>query len=226
MDTLAEASINWALDHIRAFGDTDLFPPPFEFEAIQGQWQVVLEHLRLVDLHEYEVRPALRMAVPKNPIGFRPSAQLDPLDSLVYAATRNHDWHWSSPTVLVHTWERERLYWVQEWLVLDTRNTGRPGGDLAHTVARSYLLYGYLVRGRGQVQNSHDEYWILVYEGEYPEWEAMHESFRVMGFQVIGHLDPPEEQLPRDLVGLQSSTPPQPVCPKNPPRRRVPIPSP
>ncbi|MCM3342009.1 hypothetical protein M3650_26135 [Paenibacillus sp. MER TA 81-3] len=35
---LKERSYSWALKHIEKYGDTDIFPLPFEFEAIRTYW--------------------------------------------------------------------------------------------------------------------------------------------------------------------------------------------
>ncbi len=36
---LKEASFDWALAHVQKYGDTDLFPVPFEYDAIKGLWR-------------------------------------------------------------------------------------------------------------------------------------------------------------------------------------------
>ena len=49
-DHLKEESLNWALAHVRRFGDTDLFPVPFEFQALAKAWSKVLPDLLAIDL--------------------------------------------------------------------------------------------------------------------------------------------------------------------------------
>jgi hypothetical protein len=83
-DHLRPESLDWALTHIKRFGDTDIFPPVFEFTAIQNYWEPVKEYLLSIDLATYEGRPHRRYLVPKATGGFRVAVQLDPLDSLVY----------------------------------------------------------------------------------------------------------------------------------------------
>lgn len=39
--TLSERSLDWALEHILNYGDTDIFPEAFEFDAIKHDWQEV-----------------------------------------------------------------------------------------------------------------------------------------------------------------------------------------
>ncbi|MDQ0081777.1 hypothetical protein J2W35_002116 [Variovorax boronicumulans] len=85
-DTLDVASIDWALTHILRHGDTDLFPVPFEYEAITNSWANLKKRIAAIDLTTYEVRPATRMLLPKQTFGFRVALQLDPIDTIVYTA--------------------------------------------------------------------------------------------------------------------------------------------
>ncbi len=86
MDQLNPDSINWALTHILRFGDTDLFPIPFEYSAIAHARDEVSDELKKIDLTEYEGRPLRRFLVPKPQGGYRVAIQLDPLDTLIYTA--------------------------------------------------------------------------------------------------------------------------------------------
>ena len=45
-DPIADASLEWSLQHVRRFGDTDLLPVPFEFDAIAKDWRNVLDWLK------------------------------------------------------------------------------------------------------------------------------------------------------------------------------------
>lgn len=85
-DHLHIDSLNWANTHIERFGDTDICPVPFEYIAIRHSWPVVRDELLKIDLSTYECRPHRRFLVPKPSGGFRVTAQLDPLDALIYAA--------------------------------------------------------------------------------------------------------------------------------------------
>ncbi len=38
MDQLQPESLDWAFTHTQRFGDTDIFPVPFEYEAIKHSW--------------------------------------------------------------------------------------------------------------------------------------------------------------------------------------------
>jgi hypothetical protein len=83
---LTEQALDWALEHILNYGDTDIFPEAFEFEAIKHSWQDVKASIASVDILKWNIRPYRRCLAPKNRFGFRISTQLDPLDILVYTA--------------------------------------------------------------------------------------------------------------------------------------------
>jgi len=85
-DYLSPTSLDWALAHIRKFGDTDIFPVPFEIKPIADRWQEIRKHLEQIDLSAYSVQAAQRVLMPKSRVGFRVATQLDPIDSIVYAA--------------------------------------------------------------------------------------------------------------------------------------------
>ncbi len=86
MDQLNPASLDWALTHILRYGDTDIFPVPFEFEAIAHSWLSIRPALEQIDLSQYVPGGGRRVLVPKPGAGFRVTVQLDPLDSILYAA--------------------------------------------------------------------------------------------------------------------------------------------
>jgi retron-type reverse transcriptase len=93
---LRTESLEWALKHIESYGDTDIFPVPFEYEAIRYLWDTstrelpngttLKEYLRNQDMLQWKVRDFRRSLTPKHKYGFRLSTQLDPLDTLVYLA--------------------------------------------------------------------------------------------------------------------------------------------
>ncbi|MBX3450122.1 MAG: RNA-directed DNA polymerase [Planctomycetaceae bacterium] len=83
------AALDWALEHIIRHGDTDIFPRLFEFDAIKGHWKGgggVREWMLSQDPLKWQSRPLRRCLAPKHRFGFRISTQLDPLDSIAYAA--------------------------------------------------------------------------------------------------------------------------------------------
>jgi hypothetical protein len=82
-----ESSLDFALAHMRSLGDADMFPVPFEYEAIASDWQRVLAALRSEDVRAWTTRPHRTLLAPKARHGFRVATQLDPLDALLYVAT-------------------------------------------------------------------------------------------------------------------------------------------
>lgn len=79
---LDESSIDWAIEHLNKFGDTDLFPKPFEFDIIKNNKSTTLTKLKDIDLGNYQYGHARRFVVPKDDISHRTATQLDPLDSI------------------------------------------------------------------------------------------------------------------------------------------------
>lgn len=84
---LQETTLDWALTHIEKCGDTDIFPVPFEFEAIRFDWDSTIKPwLKNVDILQWQFRPHRRCLSPKHRFGFRMSTQPDPIDSIIYTA--------------------------------------------------------------------------------------------------------------------------------------------
>ncbi len=83
---LQTASLDWALAHVRRFGDTDVFPVPFEYEALSHDWQNVGPNLAGADVLQWTTRPLRILLAPKGRYGFRVVTQLDPLDFVLFAA--------------------------------------------------------------------------------------------------------------------------------------------
>lgn len=84
---LGKPSLKWALAHIERFGDTDIFPTPFEYAAIRSSWGALLPDLLELDVERHPARELRRTLTPKSRYGFRLATQLDPIDSLVFTAT-------------------------------------------------------------------------------------------------------------------------------------------
>lgn len=84
---ISEASIEWTLKHIEKYGDTDIFPMPFEFKVIRHQWENGLKKYLLdQDILKWTVRPYRRLLTPKHKYGFRIATQLDPLDCIIFTS--------------------------------------------------------------------------------------------------------------------------------------------
>ena len=83
---LSTASLDWALEHALSKGDTDIFPPAFEFRAIKYNWDETQKYLSDQDVLQWVSRPLRRCLSPKRRHGFRIATQLDPLDFLILSA--------------------------------------------------------------------------------------------------------------------------------------------
>jgi hypothetical protein len=79
-------SLRWALDQALNYGDTDVFPLPFEFRAIDHGWRTIGPWLASRDVTNWECRPHRIMLSPKGRFAFRNVTQLDPLDFLIFTA--------------------------------------------------------------------------------------------------------------------------------------------
>jgi hypothetical protein len=86
MDQIKPESLDWSLTHISRFGDTDIFPVPFEYDAIRHCWTGIKNWIAKVDLESYECRSLRRFLIPKPQGGYRVAIQLDPIDTLIYTA--------------------------------------------------------------------------------------------------------------------------------------------
>lgn len=86
MLSLQEKSLDWALDHALIMGDTDVFPIPFEYQAIKHDWDNLRLFLSQQNVLNWQTRPHRILIAPKGKYGFRVITQLDPLDFLIFAA--------------------------------------------------------------------------------------------------------------------------------------------
>lgn len=83
---LHNESYEWAITHLLKKKDTDLFPQPFEFEAIASFPDDAKKLLQTTDIGSYSWYGGRSAIVPKNVLSFRPATQLDPWDSLILTA--------------------------------------------------------------------------------------------------------------------------------------------
>jgi hypothetical protein len=58
---VSDSPLNWALEHICRFGDTDVLQIGFEYRAYKSVWTGLLDALRKVDLARRELGPAIRI---------------------------------------------------------------------------------------------------------------------------------------------------------------------
>ena len=80
-----EESLDWSLQHCKKYS-FNFFPIPFEYEAIENNWDDIKRFILSQNLSKWKVRPSRRFIVPKQEFGFRAVTELDPLDHLVYSA--------------------------------------------------------------------------------------------------------------------------------------------
>lgn len=81
---LKEESLDWALNNVMKYGDTDIFPLQVEFKAIQYDWENVKKFLMNENILDWSVRAHRNVIMPKHEYGFRIATQLDPLDTIVF----------------------------------------------------------------------------------------------------------------------------------------------
>ncbi len=86
MDRISLSALDWASTHIERYGDTDILPVPFEFEAIRHCWTKLGPYLAELDLNGYSTRASRQFLFPKSTSSFRVGKQLDPIDALIYTA--------------------------------------------------------------------------------------------------------------------------------------------
>jgi hypothetical protein len=89
-DHVQPNSLEWALAHLLNFGDTDLLPVPFEYEAIKADWQTIKQELLKRDLSELSPGAAVHFLVPKPEGTFRVVTRMDPLDAVLYTAVAEY----------------------------------------------------------------------------------------------------------------------------------------
>ena len=86
MLNLSASSFDWALNQAERFGDTAIFPLPFEFSAMRHGWNDLRGKLSSQDVLKWTVRAHRECLSPKSAYGFRIATQLDPVDWLIYNA--------------------------------------------------------------------------------------------------------------------------------------------
>ncbi|WP_224816806.1 RNA-directed DNA polymerase [Hasllibacter sp. MH4015] len=83
---LEESYYSCALDHILQFGDTDIFPYPFELSFLKDSRDVLVSKLSNIDLGQYHPMSLVEALVPKSRFGFRNAHQPFPIDTIIYTA--------------------------------------------------------------------------------------------------------------------------------------------
>ncbi|AOM09558.1 MULTISPECIES: RNA-directed DNA polymerase [Bacillus cereus group] len=83
---LDESSIEWAIVHNKAMKDTDLFPLPKEIEIVADNLEDSVKAFKDIDVSSYNWQSARRYLIPKKELSYRMATQLNPLDSIMFAA--------------------------------------------------------------------------------------------------------------------------------------------
>ena len=83
---LYKTSLRWALKGLLKYGDTDLFPRPFELEVMRAHWKKLEPELATLDISNHQWHPPRKLQIPKAELSFRSVCQLEPIDSLLFLA--------------------------------------------------------------------------------------------------------------------------------------------
>ena len=86
MYKLKEESLEWALLHLKLYYDSDFFPKPFEYEAIEFNWDEIKAYILRKDLEIYVPKAPFYVLAPKPGGTYRVVHQLEPIDSIIYTA--------------------------------------------------------------------------------------------------------------------------------------------
>ncbi len=83
---LNENSIRWAFTHILHEKDTDLFPRLIEYDLFESNIDTIVNELKDIDIGSYNWQPHRKFLIPKGEFSYRVATQLDPIDSILFAA--------------------------------------------------------------------------------------------------------------------------------------------
>jgi hypothetical protein len=75
-----------ALQHVVEFGDTDIFPYPFELHFLRSCADSVCTELSTTDLNQYSPMSLIESLIPKTKFGFRLAHQPFPIDTIIFTA--------------------------------------------------------------------------------------------------------------------------------------------
>lgn len=75
-----------ALDHVTKFGDTDIFPFPFELKFLAQKRNDVVSELEKIELNGYHPMSLVEALIPKTKFGFRVAHQPFPVDTVIFTA--------------------------------------------------------------------------------------------------------------------------------------------
>ena len=75
-----------AIDHVTSYGDTDIFPFPFEIKFLADRRDKIADQLGGLDLTQYHPMSLVETLIPKSKFGFRTAHQPFPLDTVIYTS--------------------------------------------------------------------------------------------------------------------------------------------
>jgi hypothetical protein len=83
---ISEASVRRAIDHLGAFGDTDLFPRLPEMRCFLERPSAIAKQCESLHIGQYAPVSAIETLTPKSWLGFRIAHQLTAADNVIYLA--------------------------------------------------------------------------------------------------------------------------------------------
>jgi len=83
-DMLDEKAAKRSIKHLAALGDTDIFPPPFEFVFYGEECDRIADAINKLDTSQYQPKSCFETLTPKSGLSFRIAHQLYPADTLLY----------------------------------------------------------------------------------------------------------------------------------------------
>ena len=83
---LSKLSIGRAIDHLVAFGDTDVFPHLIEIAFLSARRDKIIDEILKLDLDLFQPAQAIETIAPKSRLGFRIVHQLPILETILFTA--------------------------------------------------------------------------------------------------------------------------------------------
>lgn len=83
---ITETSVRRAIDHLGAFGDTDLFPRLPEMRCFLERPKAIADDCKTLNLGQYTPTGVVETLTPKSSLGFRIAHQLTAADNVIYLA--------------------------------------------------------------------------------------------------------------------------------------------
>src|SRR5258705_3796136 len=83
---LSKLSVGRAVDHLVAFGDTDVFPHLIEIAFLSARRDEIIDEISKLDLDLFQPAQAIETIAPKSRLGFRIVHQLPLLETILFTA--------------------------------------------------------------------------------------------------------------------------------------------